>query len=271
MIGLISAIDHKLLRIPSNRETTDCSERQTIGYICQTCSLVAICIQKNGIWEAIPVDKCDETNGFYCNLAEYGCSNKTGPCHPALQDIFTCSSDGVFPNPYDCQKYYTCSRTGNNLIANTHDCGRNRAFSIVTRDCSLTMNHESCKRPQFNCTRPGDSGAWPGEPRLFYVCIREEIDNLHSITPYLHWCDYDEIYMDGNCVPVKQINGNTGNPTTGVIERFKCPGAGLYQDLTDCRSYYICDTQFYSRKATCQRNYYFNDIKKSCLPGHCTD
>lgn len=278
----VSASLRSSLIVP--RETNMCNERESSGLICQGCSLLARCVRIRGDWETIPVETCSNEDGYYCNVKMGGCSNQTGPCHPInIKSNFACTSEGVFPNPYDCQRYYMCYNAIKSTLVAVHvECGGKRAFSAATGDCSLTLDDDVCATKQYSCDNAGDSQAWPGNSNVFYIC-KADFDQGHRILyPALYRCAWGEVFNGQDCVrkaehhihpasipAANSISSSTLPLMTQSDSEFVCHYRGLYSDPNDCHSYYYCDSGLSPTRYTCPKGTHFNDRTKSCIRGDC--
>lgn len=252
----------------TSRETNMCNERETSGLICQGCDLLARCVRIDGTWQTIPVETCNTEDGYYCNLATKGCSNATGPCHPlGFEGNFACTSEGVFPDPYDCQRYHMCYRAGNTLVSANIECGGNRAFSAATGDCSLTLDDDICTANQYLCNNSGDSRAWSGNMNIFFICKASFEQGQRILYPAMYRCASGEVFDGHDCVPKDVEVYHT--PVTEEVYTFYCEKSGLFQDLLNCQSYYYCDSTLKWKKYTCPAKAYFNNRTKSCIRGQC--
>ena len=250
----------------TSRETTNCDERGISGLICQSCESMATCVRINNNWIAIPVEACNTDDGFYCNLDYKGCSNETGPCRPlGHEENFPCTAEGVFPDPYDCQKYHLCFFEGNTLVAANINCGSDKAFSAASGDCSLNTSNVVCKRRQYTCNRAGDSASWPGNLNIFYVCMAKLDNGNRVIFPTLYRCASGEVFNGRDCVARGDFTGSI-NPIGGP---FECTRVGLHEDPFNCRSYYYCDSKLRSMKYTCPSNSHYDAIRRTCVRGAC--
>lgn len=248
----------------TSRETSTCTDRSTSGLICQSCELIARCVRINNNWLTIPVETCNTDAGFYCNLNVQGCSNDTGPCHPfGFEGNFACTSEGVFPDPYDCQKYHMCYKAGSTLVSANIECGGNKAFSAATGDCSLTINNTVCTQRQYNCTNAGDSAAWPNNRNIFYMCKATLDQGERVLYPTMYRCASGEIFNGNDCV-----DGSVSDPS-GLGKPFKCVKRGFFEDPYDCKSYYYCDLSLKANHYTCSANTRYNRRTKSCVKGTC--
>lgn len=250
----------------TSRETNVCSERETSGLICQSCDLLARCIRLNGNWLTIPVETCNTEEGFYCNLEKKGCSNATGPCHPfGFEGNFACTSEGVFPDPYDCQKYHMCYRAGHTLVSANIECGGDKAYSAATGDCSATIDDGVCNEPQYECHQSGDSQAWAGNMNIFYICKATFDRGERILYPTLYRCSSGEVFNGRDCIPRQQYVKVPGEKH----EIFVCEKNGLFSDPGHCQSYYYCDSSLNWKKYTCPQHTHFDNRMKTCVRGSC--
>ncbi|KNC32938.1 hypothetical protein FF38_07757 [Lucilia cuprina] len=270
------------------RETSTCEGRQSPGPICESCDLLSTCVKHSNGWVNIPVETCDTQNGFYCNARLGSCSNATGPCHPfSFEGNFPCTSHGVFPDPYDCQKYHMCYFVGPTLVSASVDCGSDKAFNPATGQCSLTITHPVCHEKQFKCENAGDAHAWPMSPNIFYICKATSNQDERVLYPTLYRCDDGEIFDGYFCradnarepnATTKPIIPATSTlppsvvvPTTiaPVLPRV-CSDVGLFADTQDCRKYYYCSAISGNLKQMeCPVGTYFNEATSSCAFGSC--
>lgn len=247
------------------RSTNDCHERKTPGLICQDCSLLARCVRINSRWPTIPVELCDNDAGEYCNVAAGGCSNATGPCNPlGYEGNFSCTSEGVFPDPYDCQKYHMCYRVGDTKVSTKIECGHDHAFSAATGDCSLSLKDEVCTKSQYKCDHTGESHEWPGNSNIFYICHATIDIGQRILYPIIYRCGPREKFDGNDCV---KRDRNLGNK--GAREPFKCRKSGLFGDANDCKSYYKCDLLLRLMRYTCEHGSHFDNRTKACMQGMC--
>ncbi|XP_011182757.1 peritrophin-48 [Zeugodacus cucurbitae] len=256
------------------REANTCEGRQTTGNICESCELLSTCVRNSSGWMIIPIEICDISNGFYCNSREGVCSNKTGPCHPfAMDGNFPCTSQGIFPDPYDCQKYHMCYFAGVTLVSVTLECFGNKAFNAATGQCTSNLQDNACKTQQFQCANVGDAHPWPNNPNVFYICRALSQQNDRILYPSLYRCPDGEVFNGHAC---QQGGGaqfessttkalTTPSPTNSI-----CAVAGLSADPDDCTSYYYCSgVNGVKRHHTCPLGTHFSTQYVSCVIGAC--
>lgn len=255
----------------ATRSTNECSERNTSGLICQHCDLLARCVRNNGSWQTIPVERCNNTAHEFCNVAARGCSNATGPCNPlGFIGNFPCTSAGVFPDPYDCQKYHVCYRVGQTKVSAEIECGQNRAFSAASGDCSLSLNDTVCTQSQYRCRYAGDIHAWPGNANIFYVCNPTIGPGERILYPTLYRCAGGEVFNGNDCaLRGKHNDDDDGDDDESVNEAFTCKNSGLFADENDCKSYYYCEYSLKWKRYTCEHGSHFDNRTKSCMRGNC--
>ncbi|XP_039433649.1 uncharacterized protein LOC120416053 [Culex pipiens pallens] len=238
---------------------TQCQgECTTEGIICSDSSTVSYCILNGGQWREIPFDSCNTEEGFFCNKQDGGCSQRIGPCHPENQEgVFVCSSEGVFPNPFDCRTYHMCYVNAGNMVSIQIQC-QNSAFSPTTNQCSLSLDHEVCLEPQWSCERAGDIGGWPGTDNLYYICV----NTAGVLSPRLFRCDPNHVFEEGRCV---EGSSDTTNSPGG----FQCQSPGLSRDPSDCTRYFYCDMNLDSQHLQCPVGTIFDVASVSCVRGTC--
>lgn len=238
-----------------------CAQRGTMGFICLDCECLGLCLQRNGIWEVIPIETCDVAKGIFCNTLLGTCSNQTGSCNPNL-GRFICTSPGIYPDPYDCQAYHVCYLNGNNLIAADLECNAGTAFNPATGDCSLLATPEFCNEYPYKCENAGDTGAWRMNPQIFYVCIVTNAGGQRVLSPTLYRCPPMQHYDGRMCVPDGVISTP---PSVG----FKCPGTGLYADNSSCQHYFYCDLSLQPQRLRCPDGTRFDVRLAACVLGSC--
>ncbi|EDV38683.1 uncharacterized protein Dana_GF24908 [Drosophila ananassae] len=268
------------------RESNSCEGRQTPGPICESCELLATCVRHSNGWVNIPVESCDVANGYYCNARLGSCTNETGPCHPfGIEGNFQCTSQGIFPDPYDCQKYHMCYFVGATLVAAAVDCGNDKAFDARTGQCTLTLNDPVCLQRQYNCPNAGFVAAWPSNPNIFYVCkstVNQNLNDSLVIYPSLHRCNDGEIFMDYVCRAGSNVLSPSTDPSnpSEIIEDpndggfnvmpTTCQHVGLIADMDDCRKYYYCSALNGTlRHMDCPVGTYYRPELSSCVLGTC--
>lgn len=283
LLNAISAIScaRVTTRIIQPRETSSCESRQTPGPICESCELLATCVQHSNGWVNIPVESCDVANGFYCNTRLGTCSNSTGPCHPfGIEGNFQCTSQGIFPDPYDCQKYHMCYFLDIVLVAASVDCGNDKAFDARTGQCSMTLQSSVCTQPQYTCPYVGYVAAWPTNPNIFYVCkstVNQNADDTVVTYPSLHRCNDGEIFQDFVCrnagsTLVPPTNSPSVDPNDdgfSVIPN-RCQHIGLMEDANNCRKYYYCSSlNGTMQHMDCPAGTYYRRDQFACVLGTC--
>ncbi|XP_034658818.1 uncharacterized protein LOC117895346 [Drosophila subobscura] len=265
------------------REANSCEGRQSAGPICESCELLATCVRHSNGWVNIPVESCDVANGYYCNARQGSCTNDTGPCHPfGIEGNFQCTSQGIFPDPYDCQKYHMCYFVGATLVAAAVDCGNEKAFDASTGQCTLTLQDPVCLQSQYHCPHAGYVAPWPTNSNIFYVCkstVNQNLNDTTVIYPSLHRCNDGEIFVDFVCRAssnvLPQFPSQPETPVDPNDNEFSvmpstCQHVGLIADMDDCHKYYYCSALNGSlRHMQCPDGTYYRPEQSSCILGTC--
>ena len=171
----------------------------------------------------------------YCN--NNACSDKPSTSCTTTGGSFTCTSDGLFPNPTDCKVYYECSGG----VATELDCPSGYVFYVTKGLCRRQDTPAYCVTVDCSKT-PNRIISFPGSPAYYAFC-----STIPTPQVYMFKCldEQNEVY----------------DLTTGACT-FSCKNNGLYVDRTDCNSYIDCSIvngKYASTKLTCPKNYWFNN------------
>lgn len=228
----------------SQDETNLCQERKISGFVCHAnCKTVAFCLNTGDRWETIITETCGEEE--FCNQVSGTCSKEKGSCNNNGDDVnFSCKTEGLFPDPYDCHKYYLCYKPAGNrqLVAVNINCPPETAFNVEKGDCSLAAENDVCTQ-QFECSKPGEMHAWPNNDNIFYICIRQE----SGLYPSLSRCEKGYVFRNGACIKDTDEPGTTTTVrpqeptiTTPVSDIPVCVRSSRIPDVNDCRKYFYC-------------------------------
>lgn len=179
--------------------------------MCKTCDTLVRCVQEEGGLAEYVVEKCNTTAGDYC-YRDSECSSKFNPTCSVTNYTFLCTATGVFPDPFDCKKYYYCIKSNETFLKYDFSCGSNWTYNMISTYCDIQQ--ESCpfeedKLPCPICGTAGQSG--PLENRsIWYLCT----DKNGTLIPDLHLCAngmwYDEkngLCMEKNSVEPTKVPG----------------------------------------------------------------
>ncbi|CAO1412967.1 unnamed protein product [Diamesa hyperborea] len=152
-----------------------------------------------------------------------------------------------------------CYPNGVNLISFNVRCSGNAAFNSLTNDCSLTLNHESCLVPQYQCNFVGEMGPWTSNSNIFYICVASNTNNTRVLFPTLYRCPTSQIFVNNAC----SNGGDTG------VGGFECLRPGLFPDRADCRFYIFCNGNLQAQRIQCPSGTHFSTQSNSCIRGEC--
>uniref|UniRef100_A0A0A1X1E8 Uncharacterized protein F23F12.8 n=1 Tax=Zeugodacus cucurbitae TaxID=28588 RepID=A0A0A1X1E8_ZEUCU len=246
------------------RNINTCEGRNTTGNICESCEQLSTCMRNPSGWTQIPVNSCDTSRGIYCNSLLGMCSNALGPCHPfAIDGDFPCNSQGIFPDPYNCQKYHLCYIKDDTLQSEPVECYGDTAFNVATGQCTSNLQDNACKTQQFQCANAGEIHPWPNSPKFYYICNALSNKDGSILYPSLYLCPDDEVFNDDT----KQCQ--KGSTTPPPFDN-KCSMAGLSADPDDCTSYYYCwGVNGVKRHYKCPSDSHFSTGYLTCVYGTC--
>ncbi|PSN31562.1 hypothetical protein C0J52_25054 [Blattella germanica] len=172
-LGLVSAV------------TDTCTSE---GLICGGDTTVSLCID---------VEACSP--GFHCAYTTKKCVSDTFKCHQA----------GVFPDPYDCHKYYTCGENAENLPEYDGEAGycvRYYHFNVASGQCEVHNSPGECEEgPQAvpECSSFLQTGALEANSNYYYVCAKGSSGDLY---PKVYKCADKEYYDAERKVCVQEQN-----------------------------------------------------------------
>lgn len=181
--------------------------------MCKNCNTLVRCIEDESGLIEVPVKTCDKTKGEYC-YQDKECSNAFNPECQNTNYSFTCTSTGVFPDPFNCKKYYYCVRTNATKPVSKFEfmCGDDWGYNMVTTYCDKPVkNCPENSRPCPACKNGGDSGALENKS-IWYLCITDPVTN--QTLPQLHLCPNGKWYDGTGCVPQNQFSTTTPATTT---------------------------------------------------------
>ncbi|XP_063230448.1 peritrophin-48-like [Bacillus rossius redtenbacheri] len=222
----------------------------TTGYRCSLdCKKLELCINTG--------DELMSADVEVCGSGEL-CDEKTKKCSPSLSTCpvpFICTSDGTFPDPYDCTQFHVCLA---NSPGTTVSCDFGFAFDASTGECSLktSENPSVCKHSQVPaCSYEGQSGPLEWSAAYYYKC--------EDGVPVLYKCEEGE--FDSTTMKCVSIASSTQTTTTSVVPS-RCENSTVYPDPVDCSQYYLCKEGISAPlHKTCSKDTYYNPALQLCL------
>ncbi|KAJ9587661.1 hypothetical protein L9F63_018913, partial [Diploptera punctata] len=198
--------------------------------------------------------------------------------NPVTDVAFECTETGYFVNPNsNCGKYFNCTEnTTGEFTKNEFTCDIGLIFNVESSECTEPEDVECPEPPK--CT----------EYRFY--CVTDQIYQA---------CAEGQKYPSGstqNCLSNMICNENcpsycfpstlvssfceaetttiaTTTTTTEPIQDPVCTEEGIFQDPTDCHSFYICvaiDSDFEKLSYTCPEGYAFDSDQTTCVPQELT-
>lgn len=163
------------------------------GIRCDDCNTIVWCKENGGDFTKVSLGKCDTSRGETCSNG--ACTNATNSLCTKGCDHFECTGDGTFPDPGDCQTYHMCS-TYPTVAGITAICkgsgGYAYGFNPRTGACDTRLYNGKCPTtpPVPYCTRLGQTGRLPQDPRRYYFCFqRTSQDGDYCFYPVQYICE----------------------------------------------------------------------------------
>ncbi|XP_077289569.1 uncharacterized protein LOC143913564 [Arctopsyche grandis] len=221
-------------RVHSRNITED--DCKTVGFICDECKASYYCVpSSSGNFTLEMIEDCEDA-GTTCLENTGKCTSQTNlKCNSSVTEYeFSCHQVGLFPDPFECQKYHLCTETTEKSVVpkpQTYECPQGYAYNPLTTMCSKKIVNATtdCKPLIVPCDGPGQSGGVQSHPNMYYLCLPSE-NKLYY--PQLYLCPNGWEYFNDNCFDPY--------PPTGLDQNGKCIATGLFFNPADCKRYFQC-------------------------------
>ncbi|XP_075215764.1 uncharacterized protein LOC142321510 [Lycorma delicatula] len=228
-------LHHNEKEIPDNYVST-VSSNCTSETSCTSCSTLRLCYPNPtgpGYLEYKRVE-CNGTTPF-CDKYSGSCSSEpTSDC--GTMDEFICLRDGIFPDPNNASRYYTCK----NLRSYSFQCQNNYCYDIGWNKCNSWCNYwDYCSG--YN----GRKKHYPFTDNIYTYCIG-------GLPTLVNRCDVNS-YI---------------NETSQRCEPY-CTSEGFLRDENDCTKFYRCNRETHGYKRTplqCPEGEAYSTYEFRCLP-----
>ncbi|KAF5308068.1 hypothetical protein FQR65_LT06443 [Abscondita terminalis] len=196
------------------------------GYACNGCRNVVYCTSdETGKWTIETEYTCP--TGQVCLNGDCGISNK---CPVPSYAEFKCNTDGIFPDPGDCQSYHICSLPSGDdqgCIKQKKCEGSGYGYDPLTTLCKVKLTSAGCVTNNVpTCTRMFEKGPIPLNPSLYYECRNYTlpggtlINSIYGLVDYRltskhQLYDYPEKLLEEEC-------STTGLSCRGCCEVVLC-------------------------------------------------
>lgn len=171
--------------------TAECTKP---GPLCTDCETLVHCVQEsNGEFDVIELEKCGEGTTCLTNV----CTNAPNPNCLTTEFKFTCTGNGVFPDPYDCKKYHYCAVdhiAAGTAGLTTLECEEHFAYDPVTTYCKNKLADNCLNFPVPICAKVGQTGALVNKS-IYYICVRKD----GKLYPNLYICPNGKVYENSVC------------------------------------------------------------------------
>jgi hypothetical protein len=213
------------------------------NHICFDCNTAPICVRTPNGYQYIDKVNCAEqdANAPFCTKGVCSANPtdkcKTDPPKPNL----ICTSNGYFPDPNDCQKFYFCVKD----TPTVYSCSNNFVYSHKQNSCIRRSVSSDCAVIKCKYTTLIEYVIYPKDPNVYGVCLRNR-------TTMMYKCPEEEQF---------------DTKTSECI--FVCNQVGLFALPGDERKYRECisvgSNKFELKERECPVGSIFNAKQSRCV------
>jgi hypothetical protein len=190
--------DYRLALNLSADAPKDCT---SAGLMCESCTKLVSCVlNTDKSWTKTSIQSCASPQ----KCVNGACVNDVDPfCDGIAALDFPCQSEGVFPDPFYCNKFVMCVNTGTDkgLKPYVSTCPDGYGFNIANDLCDVKLTDGVCptgKYPVPLCSKAGQSEALAKKPAEYYMC-EEYSDAKKVLYPFLNVCEGGVAYSNYKC------------------------------------------------------------------------
>ncbi|ODM98458.1 Papilin [Orchesella cincta] len=235
-----------------------------------------------------------------CPTANSTTTTTLAPTGPTLAPInITCNTQGSYPYPQSCTKYYNCILIAGSLVYYVFECPPGSHYDPVKTLCvkglcpsssttiAVSDATEMTTELAIQTSTPGQTappcpneGFFPdagGDCHSYYKCVK-----ISGVMYYYffrcpvgaYWSQAQHGCMVGDCPATGTSIAPPSESPTGSTSPvpFSCTQEGIFTDPTSCSSYNRCIQilgQLYYFTYTCPPLTYFDLTKGLCVIGSC--
>ncbi|KAL0281172.1 UNVERIFIED_CONTAM: hypothetical protein PYX00_002236 [Menopon gallinae] len=259
-------------------------------YVCYGTARQVSC--RSGTYFNEETKNCDSERPARCDGDQ---ETSTYPSISTSGPGFQCNKPGRYPDPEDCQGFYSCNWR---LEVYRHKCRDNGYFNDVTEKCEADIP-ERCRsdddrvrsttEPPSDLTCP-ERGNFPdledcyryyycaeeGSQPVSYTCPEKQYFNKNKakckkikrgdecIVQDTHDRDRDEDRDRDDDDDDDDDDNDEDYFSDEGSEEFVCTRPGLFPDFRDCKKFYECSRELKATHKTCSGRTYFNEILRNC-------
>jgi len=152
-----------------SKEPPGCGNSADAHHTCYNCTYAPICIPIESEFIDFGPVNCAELNAStpYCNNGV--CSAKASDLCPTPPSEFICTSNGYFPDPDDCRKFYFCVKGK----ATEYRCSINYVYNHQKNACVRQSVSSDCAVIKCKYTSIMEYVLYPKDPNVYGLCIRD--------------------------------------------------------------------------------------------------
>lgn len=183
-------------RFHAKANASICTEE---GLMCRNCNQAILCIGNgDGGFNEIDTETCNSSIPETCLNGLCTIDSNPG-CVEQAKIIFPCNNKGMFPDPFDCRKYYICCTVGKSEIST---CDKDHAYDPLTTYCKTPLPNSTCTNtPLPTCIKAGQLGSLTINPSIYYICqLKTTTDNKKVLYPMQYLCPNGKKFEEDHCV-----------------------------------------------------------------------
>lgn len=248
-LSIVASIDRKLLGREISTINGEAEFECTNGggtFCADDCSTMMVCVGKNS--EPVTTFPCPSPNQYCVGNA---CTSVPDPSCPNGPK-FSCTSDGIFPEPGDCRRSRVCEDDESTL----YECPVGFVYNSKTNICQ--PGNTPCTR--IDCSRATAVNpfiVYASNPAYFALCVNK---GNGQIDTYMFKCPYEQFEIFDTSIRSCRLN---------------CAARGNFQNPANCSEYFHCNGATASTRPTilsCPAGFVFDgtsctsDLKRCQYP-----
>ncbi|RZC39644.1 hypothetical protein BDFB_007923 [Asbolus verrucosus] len=208
IFGVAASKKHLDYRLALNLTVEPAKNCTDVGPFCETCSSLVACMQQGDVFTKAKIGMCSPPE----KCVQGVCTEDPEPFCDGIASLpFVCSTVGIFPDPFYCNKFVLCvADSQGNMKPYLNQCDEGYGYDVATDMCSIKLVNKDCTPgiyPVPLCKEAGQSAALVKKPSVYYLCQQRQVKidakETTVLYPMLAECPHGETYDNYACKPKK--------------------------------------------------------------------